>query len=79
MPLGRLGTVEDVAEAALFLLGDAASWITGQVFAVDGGNTLRGGPDITLMSAPALATLRAAVRRFDGDDLVEDGDARPAA
>ena len=49
MPLGRLGTVEDVAEAALFLLGDAASWITGQVFAVDGGHTLRGGPDITLM------------------------------
>jgi len=49
MPLGRLGTVEDIAAAALFLLGDDASWITGQVFAVDGGHTLRGGPDITLM------------------------------
>ncbi len=49
MPLGRLGTVEDVAAAASFLLSDAASWITGQVFAVDGGHTLRGGPDITLM------------------------------
>ena len=49
MPLGRLGTVEDVAQAASFLLSDAASWITGQVFAVDGGHTLRGGPDITLM------------------------------
>ena len=49
MPLGRLGTVEDVAQAALFLLSDAASWITGQVFAVDGGHTLRGGPDVALM------------------------------
>ncbi len=49
MPLGRLGTVEDVATAARFLLSDEASWITGQVFAVDGGHTLRGGPDVSLM------------------------------
>jgi NAD(P)-dependent dehydrogenase (short-subunit alcohol dehydrogenase family) len=49
MPLGRLGTVDDVAAAAVFLLSDAASWITGQVFAVDGGHTLRGGPDVALM------------------------------
>jgi NAD(P)-dependent dehydrogenase (short-subunit alcohol dehydrogenase family) len=49
MPLRRLGTVEDIANAALFLLDDAASWITGQVFAVDGGHTLRAGPDVSLM------------------------------
>ena len=49
MPLRRLGTVEDIAAAAVFLLGDSASWITGQVFAVDGGHTLRGGPDVSLL------------------------------
>lgn len=36
-PLGRLGTGEDVAHAAAFLLSDAAAFITGQVLGVDGG------------------------------------------
>ncbi len=36
-PLGRLGTTEDVAKAALFLAGDDAEFITGQVLAVNGG------------------------------------------
>lgn len=36
-PLGRVGTPEDVAEAALFLASDAARWITGSVLNVDGG------------------------------------------
>ena len=43
MPLGRLGTREDVANLALFLASDAASFITGSVFSVDGGQTLLGG------------------------------------
>jgi 3-oxoacyl-[acyl-carrier protein] reductase len=39
-PLGRIGTLEDMAAAAAFLASDQASFITGQVLAVDGGLTL---------------------------------------
>ncbi len=37
IPLGRLGTPEDVAGIVAFLAGDGASYITGQVIHVDGG------------------------------------------
>ncbi|TMD51542.1 MAG: 3-oxoacyl-[acyl-carrier-protein] reductase [Chloroflexi bacterium] len=37
IPLGRFGTVEDVANAIAFLASDEASYITGQVIVVDGG------------------------------------------
>jgi NAD(P)-dependent dehydrogenase (short-subunit alcohol dehydrogenase family) len=37
MPLGRLGEPEDIANAALFLCSDAASWITGHTLVIDGG------------------------------------------
>lgn len=36
-PLQRIGQAQDVAEAALFLLSEKSSWMTGQVMAVDGG------------------------------------------
>jgi len=42
VPLGRLGTVEDVAEAVLFLVSPAASFITGAVLVCDGGWSLGG-------------------------------------
>ena len=37
IPLGSFGQPDDIANAALFLAGPAARYITGQVLAVDGG------------------------------------------
>ena len=41
MPLGRLGEPEDIANAAVFLAGEASAWMTGQTMVVDGGSTVR--------------------------------------
>jgi NAD(P)-dependent dehydrogenase (short-subunit alcohol dehydrogenase family) len=41
IPLGRLGEPEEVASAAVYLLSDAASFITGADVPVDGGLTAR--------------------------------------
>jgi peroxisomal 2,4-dienoyl-CoA reductase len=35
--LGRAGNIKDIANAAVFLFSDAASYITGQILVVDGG------------------------------------------
>ena len=44
-PLGRIGEAEEAAEAAVFLASDSASFITGQILAVDGGRTMLGPMD----------------------------------
>lgn len=41
MPLARIGEPEDIASAAVFLAGDASSWMTGQTLVVDGGASIR--------------------------------------
>ena len=48
VPLGRLGTPRDIANAALFLASDDASYITGTTIIVDGGQTLPEGKDFRL-------------------------------
>ena len=45
IPLGRVGEPEEIAELVRFLIGPESSWITGQAFAVDGGQNLRRGAD----------------------------------
>jgi 3-oxoacyl-[acyl-carrier protein] reductase len=40
IPWGRFGRPEEIAHAALFLVSDLASWVTGQTLAVDGGQAL---------------------------------------
>jgi 3-oxoacyl-[acyl-carrier protein] reductase len=40
IPLGRLGSIEDIASAALFLATEEAGYITGQTLVIDGGQTV---------------------------------------
>jgi NAD(P)-dependent dehydrogenase (short-subunit alcohol dehydrogenase family) len=42
IPLGRVGTAEEVADVALFLASDAARYVTGASYFVDGGVLLVG-------------------------------------
>ncbi len=48
-PLGRIGRPEDVANAMAYLLGPDSSWVTGQVWGIDGG--LGAGPAAPRMTA----------------------------
>ena len=49
IPLGRLGSVRDIANAFLFLASDDASYITGTTIVVDGGQLLPEGNDFRLL------------------------------
>jgi 3-oxoacyl-[acyl-carrier protein] reductase len=48
IPLGRLGTPRDVANAVLFLASDEAEYITGTTIVIDGGQTLPEGRDFKI-------------------------------
>ena len=65
IPLGRIGHPDEIAEMVRFLIGPESSWITGQNFAVDGGQNLRRGADYGEM-----------LREFGADpmgDVLADG------
>jgi NAD(P)-dependent dehydrogenase (short-subunit alcohol dehydrogenase family) len=53
IPLGRVGTVDDVGALARFLIGPESSYITGQCISVDGGQSLRKGADYRAFAEPA--------------------------
>jgi NAD(P)-dependent dehydrogenase (short-subunit alcohol dehydrogenase family) len=68
-PLGRLGTPEDIAAAAVFLASDASSWMTGAIIDIDGGKRAYA-PDAAAYEAAHLLrtapTWRARIKRFGG-------------
>jgi NAD(P)-dependent dehydrogenase (short-subunit alcohol dehydrogenase family) len=55
IPMGRMGTPEDIAAAVLYLASPAAAWVTGQLLLVSGGRTQR-----TVQYRPAAAGRDAA-------------------
>jgi NAD(P)-dependent dehydrogenase (short-subunit alcohol dehydrogenase family) len=58
IPLRRYGTLDDIAQAALFLSSPLASYITGAVLPVDGGCMLPGGAGMISAMSQALGTAR---------------------
>lgn len=53
IPLGRLGSARDVANAALYLASDEASYVTGTSIVVDGGQVLPEGSDFKVVPESA--------------------------
>ena len=51
-PLGRAGQPDEIAELIRFLAGPESAWITGQAISIDGGHSLRRGPDYTPFAEP---------------------------
>jgi NAD(P)-dependent dehydrogenase (short-subunit alcohol dehydrogenase family) len=48
-PLGRFGTVEELADLAAFLVSDKSGYINGEVIAMDGGEWLQGAGEFTAL------------------------------
>ena len=57
-PLGDVGQPEDVGDLVRFLIGPESRWITGETINIDGGHSLRRGPDFS-MFVPLSEEVRA--------------------
>ncbi len=66
VPLKRWGTEGDIADAALFLASDAASWVTGSIMEVDGGVTIAS-PESSRFDSNADLLADPRVRRAKSD------------
>ncbi len=64
-PMADVGQPEHVAALARFLIGSDSAWITGQLINVDGGHSLRRGPDFGAFLEPALGREVMAGKRPD--------------
>ena len=69
-PLGRLGEPEDIAAGVRYLAGPESSWVTGQSFAIEGGNELRKAPDMALM-VEQIYGAEAFAKVLAGEDPME--------
>ena len=65
-PLGRLGEPSDIVQGIRYLAGPESSWVTGQSFAIEGGNELRKAADMSAMVEQIYgAEAFASVKRGD--------------
>ena len=71
--MGGVAAPDDVAKLVRFLLSDDSRWITGQEIGVDGGHSLRRGPNFTSYAGPV--SRQASPRR----DLMTDRSVRALA
>ena len=60
-PLGIAGTPSDIGRTVAFLASDAAAWVTGQVFGVDGG-----------LNIPIMPSMAPMAKRIFGEEIVAE-------
>jgi NAD(P)-dependent dehydrogenase (short-subunit alcohol dehydrogenase family) len=66
IPLHRTGTVDDVAHLVRFLCGPESSWLTGECISIDGGHTLRRGPNVEAWARAVYGDAAVDGPRTDG-------------